>query len=143
MRTTSRVRAAALAIAAVLIASTPARALEPGGTGSPQRDCIVEYGGFMLNYPPPPAPKRREFRCFDGDPSCDTDGTRNGSCAFSIQMCFAGDNVPGCTAGTVSTVRVKNPRPPGGPYGATLSDGRCASTVMVTLGTPSGKPFAL
>jgi len=111
-RTTSRAWSAALVVAAVLISTaSPARALEPGGTGSPQRDCIVEYGGFMLNYPPPPAPKRREFRCFDGDPSCDTDGTRNGSCAFSIQMCFAGDNVPGCAAGTVSTVRVKNPRP--------------------------------
>ena len=59
----------------------------------------------------PPAPKRREFRCFDGDPSCDADGTRNGTCAFSVQLCFAGDDVPGCAAGTVSTVRVKNPRP--------------------------------
>jgi len=125
-----------------------------GGTGSPQRDCIVEYGGFTLNYPPPPAPKHREFRCFDGDPACDTDGTRNGSCSFSIQMCFAGDNVPGCTAGTVSTVRVKNRRPTSPSFDPELdalqSSGRavlptstantCGAPVTITV--PVGKKAA-
>ena len=74
-------------------------------------ECIVEYDGFRLNYPPPPSVKRKEFRCFDGDPTCDTDGVRNGSCAMSVSLCFAGNDVPGCTAGTVSEVKVSNPPP--------------------------------
>ncbi len=146
--TTSRARSALLvaAVAATLIpAARPAFALEPGGTGSPRRDCIVEYGGFALNYPPPPAPKRREFRCFDGDPSCDADGTRNGSCSFSVQLCFAGDNVPGCAAGTVSAVRVKNPRPTSAGFDPELDALQTAGRAVLPTSTANtcGAPVTL
>jgi polyvinyl alcohol dehydrogenase (cytochrome) len=102
---------ASVALALVLALGSPVLALEPGIGGKLATECIVEYDGFRLNYPPPPSVKRKEFRCFDGDPTCDTDGVRNGSCAMSVSLCFAGNDVPGCTAGTVSEVKVSNPPP--------------------------------
>jgi len=145
--TTSRGRCflLAAAAAALIAPARPAHALEPGGTGSLRRDCIVEYGGFALNYPPPPAPKRREFRCFDGDPSCDTDGTRNGSCAFSVQLCFAGDNVPGCSAGTVSAVRVRNPRPTSAAFDPELDALQTAGRAVLPTSTANtcGAPVTI
>ncbi len=119
-RTSIATHLAAVLAAGVITGASPTLALEPGGGGDPRRDCIAEYAGFALNYPPVPAAKRREFRCFDGDPACDADGTRNGECAFSVQLCFAGDDVPGCAAGTVTRVRVKNHRPTSPAFDAEL-----------------------
>ncbi len=150
-------------LGAVLVTSDAGAApgaLEPGGTGDPTRDCIVEYGGFALNHPPPPSTKPREFRCYDGDPSCDADGVRNGTCAFMVQLCFAGDAVPGCAAGTVAAVRVKNPRPSSARFDPELAAlqaagdavlpataaNTCAAAVMLTApatGTRGAKKLAV
>jgi hypothetical protein len=99
------------ALLALCLSTGSARAVEPGGGNRPTSDCLVEYEGFALNYPPPPATTRKEFRCFDGDPACDADGVQNGVCAFEVRMCFAGTDVAGCNAGTVTDLRVANPSP--------------------------------
>jgi hypothetical protein len=57
------------------------------GGGSKRTDCFVEYRGTG------PAIRRGGrvkpvLQCSDGDPGCDVDGVRNGTCTFGIAMCF-------------------------------------------------------
>ena len=86
------------------LASGPLRASAacPGdcsapGAGPDATECLVEYDGVTLNYPPT-SPKH--VRCTDGDPACDLDGTANGTCEFMIFACLnnADPRFPTCTA---------------------------------------------
>src|SRR5262249_24408203 len=74
-----------------------------GGGGSPRTDCLL-----VLQAPandPPDRPKK--VTCFDGDPSCDHDGTVNGVCEFQVAACANSTfNPDRCTATGVASVTV-------------------------------------
>jgi hypothetical protein len=76
----------------------------PGG-GAPTYDCLVEW----LLVPTPRLDRRgmpdRKVRCFDGDPTCDLDGTVDGGCSFLASICV--NNVDPrlvCTASGIASV---------------------------------------
>ena len=91
----------------------------PGG-GPEETDCHAEFGSpaLFLNYPPlnPANPKkRRQVRCFDGEPGCDTDGVVNGVCNFPIDVCLRNaDPALACIPADVTSVTVDN-KPVGSP----------------------------
>jgi polyvinyl alcohol dehydrogenase (cytochrome) len=91
----------------------PATYNVPGG-GPEETDCHAEFGSpaLFLNYPPfnPANPKkRRQVRCFDGEPGCDTDGVVNGVCSFPIDVCLRNaDPALACTPADVTSVTVDN-----------------------------------
>src|SRR5262249_25592496 len=60
-----------------------------GGGRNPAVDCLVEFGGLQTT----------DESCFDGNPSCDRDGTVDGVCTFGLSVCLnvAGDAA--CTPG--------------------------------------------
>jgi len=95
---------------ALLLVSSSALALIPGG-GKASRDCWLEFevGDLALNFPAAPK-KSRELRCFDGEAGCDLDGATNGSCTFAIDVCLYNDDasLPGCTPSDVTAALVSN-----------------------------------
>jgi hypothetical protein len=100
-------RAAAwgLSLAIAFFAASPAGAVVVAGGGSKTTDCMVVLDAPGANRPAPPkVPKNVD--CTDGDPSCDTDGLRNGECSFSIQVCLNSTVIAGCGAGEVGTLDV-------------------------------------
>ncbi len=60
-----------------------------GGGRNPAVDCLVEFGGLQTT----------DESCFDGNPTCDSDGAVDGVCTFDLSVCLnvAGD--AGCTPG--------------------------------------------
>lgn len=54
--------------------------------------------------------------CTDGDPGCDTDLTKNGTCTFGTQICLRvpDTRLPGCTPADLSFVNIRQPQLPGG-----------------------------
>src|SRR5512144_2880094 len=84
----------------------------PGG-GSEATDCMVQFFGGDLNYPPAPkAPK--EWRCYDGDSTCDQSPAGDGNCAFAVGVCLNGTGHAECTPSDVASITVKN-KPVGDP----------------------------
>src|SRR5262249_52026617 len=76
-----------------------------GGGGSTSKDCLVVLSGD-INYPPPPAPKQKRYRCADGD-LCDADHTVNGVCEFDLTVCANSTYNPSmCTLDGVTTITV-------------------------------------
>ncbi len=117
LRPSSAARALAT-LAGVLLLASPARAACPGecpipGGSTRLTDCVVEFDGPALNQPPS---RPRELRCVDGDPSCDADGTPNGTCRLRFSACLnnADPRLPLCTPTDVATFTVRN-KPVGHP----------------------------
>ena len=52
------------------------------------------------------------LRCSDGDPLCDLDGMRDGTCTFGVAVCFgnADPRTPRCEASAVHSIEVVQPR---------------------------------
>ena len=95
----------------------------PGG-GPEAKDCHAELSSsaIALNFPPldPANPrKRRQIRCFDGEPGCDTDGAIDGTCTFPVDTCLRNaDPALACTPDDVTGVTVTN-KPVGHPKHST------------------------
>lgn len=105
------------------------------GGGSEATDCMVQFFGGDLNYPPSPkAPK--EWRCYDGDETCDQSPAGDGTCAFAIGVCLNGTGHPECTPSDVDSVTVKN-KPVGDPkHDAGLG---ALQTAIDALGLPTSQ----
>jgi hypothetical protein len=92
-------------------APAPGRCLMGGG--SERTDCLVEYLGTG-----PATPIRRGGRvrhvlqCADGDPGCDIDGVRDGTCTFGVSMCFgnADPRLRRCSPERVIAAEVLRPK---------------------------------
>ncbi len=73
----------AIPMLCVPIASSTAEAEIFGGLGSRKTDCLL-----VLDTPVnDPVDKPKRIRCTDGDPTCDADGTVNGTCVFPTSVC--------------------------------------------------------
>jgi hypothetical protein len=71
-----------------LALTSPARANISGGS-NPATDCYAEWGGVDGT--------GTALSCTDGDPSCDADGTANGSCTINVSICALQSDVTACT----------------------------------------------
>jgi len=84
------------------------------GGGSKRTDCLVE---FLPSAPPSlnraGTKMKPLIRCSDGDPACDLDGSRDGTCTFGVSMCFGnGDpRLPACSPDPVGSAEVQRPSP--------------------------------
>jgi len=82
-------RASALAAVVLAIGRMAAAQTCPpdcvGGGRNPAADCLVEFGGLQTTVE----------TCFDGSPSCDSDGRVDGVCTFGLSVCL---NVTGDAA---------------------------------------------
>lgn len=104
----------AAAGASLLIAATASAALVRGG-GSKSTDCMSVFDAPGANKPAPPK-LPRHVDCTDGDPSCDADGARNGSCVFDLQICLNSDAFTAdCTPERVDSVVVEHAEDNGDP----------------------------
>ena len=78
----------------------------PGG-GSKRTDCLAELSADGAAYP---AGRSRPLgiTCADGD-ACDPDGTRNGSCRYSVSLCInvSDPSLPGCSAKELKRLQIK------------------------------------
>ena len=74
---------------ALLAFTTPASANVSGG-GAAATDCYAEWGGIDGT--------GTSVDCVDGDPSCDADGTANGSRTINVSICVLQSDVDGCSA---------------------------------------------
>lgn len=125
--------------ALVLVCAFPASAhdgsndqLIPGG-GSEATDCMVQFFGGDLNYPvAPKAPK--EWRCYDGDATCDQSPAGDGACAFAVGVCLNGTGHAECTPSDVASVTVKNKKVGDPKYDAGLGT---LQTSIDALGLPT------
>lgn len=94
----------ACALTSVAIAGPSLAATVPGG-GSSRSDCVAVFEIPGANFPAPPrAPKAVD--CVDGDPTCDSDGLRNGECVFDLQLCINSTALPTCTPETAQSIVV-------------------------------------
>jgi hypothetical protein len=90
------------------------------GTGSPQTDCLLEWG--VVDPYEAKAFDRKGIlaakrTCVDGDRHCDADGVVNGSCSFAVHACanvaderLVKDGAP-CTLSGLERVVLKKPTP--------------------------------
>ncbi len=92
------------------------------GRGSPKTDCIAEWSVHNpFNDPIADKKSYPNFKqtCTDGDGSCDSDGTADGVCRFSVSMCLnVEDNrltdkngAEVCTPTDIDIWRLKKPKP--------------------------------
>src|SRR5262249_53137200 len=81
----------------------------PGG-GPTTTDCQAEFDGPVLNYP---AGRNRDASCVDGDPSCDADGTADGTCHFNLSVCLlnADSRFPACAPSGIYGYKIKSGTP--------------------------------
>ncbi|HZI43755.1 MAG TPA: carboxypeptidase regulatory-like domain-containing protein, partial [Ilumatobacter sp.] len=100
------------ALAAALSWTSQAVAVCPGecsvpGRGSMATECIVEFDGVTLNYPPG---NEKRVQCTDGDVACDADGAANGICEFNLRVCLNNTDprYPACTPSDVASFVLKN-----------------------------------
>jgi hypothetical protein len=117
-------------------ASCPGSTCSAPGGGSPTTDCQAEFDGPLLNYP---VGRNRDASCIDGDPSCDADGTADGTCHFSVSVCLlnADSRFPACVPSQVVGYKIKN-RTPGTPrFNQELFD----LNLDVLLGVPATTPL--
>src|SRR5262245_37149992 len=47
--------------------------------------------------------------CTDGDPTCDRDGQENGACQLEINGCAVTDDIGGCTAEPLTSLKFNGP----------------------------------
>lgn len=92
---------AALALALLC----PASALAFVNNGGPAtRECIAAW---QVTTPELTANRGKAgIDCQDGDPACDVDGMRNGSCTLGVSACVFLTDVPGCTPVVVEELRL-------------------------------------
>jgi len=92
-------------------ASEPIAPVFPG-LGRPRTECRLEWEVVSAFVEGP------FVRCVDGDPTCDADGTRDGTCIFRVAPCFGvpSPRARGCNPGPTSsfalrvlTARVQGP----------------------------------
>ncbi len=92
------------------------------GRGSPKTDCNAEWSVHNpLNDPIADKKDYLNFKqtCTDGDGSCDSDGTADGVCRFSVAMCLNVEDsrlidkngTEVCTPTDIDIWRLKKPRP--------------------------------
>lgn len=91
-------------------APAPGRCI--AGGGSKRNDCLMEFltaGPVLLNAKGNKV--KPKLICEDGDPACDLDGMRDGTCTFGVSICFGNTDprFPRCTPDTVSSVEVLRP----------------------------------
>jgi hypothetical protein len=86
-----------------------------GGGRNPSADCLVEFGGLQAT----------DETCFDGNPSCDSDGMVDGVCTLGLSVCLnvAGDAA--CVPGGMT--KLPSVRP------ARSATARLLSTAIATL----------
>ncbi|RMD85615.1 MAG: hypothetical protein D6815_01500, partial [Candidatus Dadabacteria bacterium] len=98
---------AALFVAACLTAGSAAlsHATIVAGGGSKTADCIAVFDATGANKPAPPKMPRR-VDCTDGDPACDMDAVRNGSCTFDLRVCVNSTALAGCVPDLADSVTV-------------------------------------
>jgi len=87
-----------LAAAVVLVAVRSMATTMAGGGPLPNgsalnADCFV-YAEFIGNHP---VKDTKFLQCADGDPTCDQDGTCNGTCVFRARICFGLKGQTACT----------------------------------------------
>src|SRR5690348_12952085 len=105
--------ARALAVVTVLMldgaswASGPIAPLVPS-YGRPRAECRLQWEVVS------PLVESPFVRCVDGDPTCDADRTRDGTCIFRVAPCFGvpAPRAPRCRPGPTSTfaLRVRTAR---------------------------------
>src|SRR5262249_44670462 len=91
--------------------------LLPGVT-LPTAGCFAEWKLAIANptiNPSTQLPSSTQT-CTDGDPSCDTDQTRDGVCTFGADLCLRvpATRIPNCTPDAIAFVNIKQPQLPGG-----------------------------
>ncbi len=89
--------------------------LIPGG-GGPSADCRAEWAIRNLTNTPFFDKRGRvnaTQTCKDGDPLCDQDATANGTCVFSVGICFneVDPSLASCVPDTTAEYRLLSPRP--------------------------------
>ncbi|HJQ84844.1 MAG TPA: hypothetical protein VKA21_12250 [Candidatus Binatia bacterium] len=95
------------AAVALLIASSvrPSGALEVHGGRNPATDCYarLDVGGTSAGN------AANAVGCADGDPTCDQDGTADGTCTVALRLCLNRPGDPKCTppAGGLRKVKPK------------------------------------
>lgn len=104
-----RVRGISIGLAAIVLAGTAARAFAAtvAGGGSSLSDCAVTLEIPGANVPAPPK-VAKGVDCTDGDPTCDSDGLRNGECVFELQLCANSTAITGCTPDHVDSITVEH-----------------------------------
>src|SRR5262245_42898321 len=107
MRIRIAVSALAILVSGSLVRAACPETCVPGG-GPAKTDCLVEFDGLA-----PASADAKRLVCEDGDPTCDTDGSVNGSCRFLVRACFnvADPALPQCTPTDVASFSLKNPEP--------------------------------
>ena len=125
-----------LAAAVVLVAVRSMATTMAGGGPRPNgsalnADCFV-YAEFMGNHP---VKDTKFLQCADGDPTCDQDGTCNGTCVFSARICFGLKGQPACTPPPLLESLKLNHRCPLTPP-PTLQGSACGA--FVTFDVPRG-----
>lgn len=99
-------------VAVLLLATTPASAVEVGGGGASTKDCLVTLQTDANT----PSGNPKHVRCVDGDPSCDSDATIDGVCKFLVSICANSTTLdPACTLNGVQSVAVQNAEDNGDP----------------------------
>ncbi len=91
----------------LLFSVAPSFALLLPGGGSKATDCVAVFDAPQANFPSAPRTPKM-VRCSDGDPSCDTDGSRNGECVFDIGLCVNSTALSTCTPSFVDSVFVEH-----------------------------------
>lgn len=89
-------------LAAALAAAAPATAVIVGGGGSKSKDCLVVFDA-AVNFP---IGREKQVRCVDGDATCDTDGSVNGSCSIAVRVCANSTFSSACTLSGVTGINV-------------------------------------
>ncbi|HXC53489.1 MAG TPA: hypothetical protein VN634_21560 [Candidatus Limnocylindrales bacterium] len=97
---------AVMAVTAIApFATTSAVASTVGGGGSAATDCALVLEVPGANKPAlPKTPKAVD--CIDGDATCDDDGLRNGTCAFSVQVCVNSTALDSCTGDSADNIAI-------------------------------------
>jgi hypothetical protein len=84
------------------------------GGGSPRTDCLAGFAVANPGNTPFTDAKGRVNgvqTCHDGDPTCDADGTADGTCTFRVAICFnhRDATVPKCQPDAVRSYRLVTP----------------------------------
>jgi cysteine-rich repeat protein len=85
-------------------APAPGRCI--AGGGSKKTDCLMEFNGFGPATINKKGKMKPEYRCTDGDPTCDRDGAANGVCTFGVSVCFGNSDprLGACTPADIAAV---------------------------------------
>lgn len=86
----------------LLTLAAPARGVVVGGGGAASSDCLLVFDAAANT----PAAKPRQVKCADGDPSCDVDGTVNGTCVIPLRVCANSTALRSCTLSGVAHITV-------------------------------------